>query len=212
MLLVVIGVKDDPASDTGVAARPPIHVVDLKRFTRPFWETTIIGVVFTLARLSEAFLILKASAEGLPSALAPLVLVVMNLVYALGAYPAGKLSDRVPARTLLAAGMICLALADLTLALLPGIAGSFAGIALWGARMALTQGLLAKLVADHSPSDLRGSAYGLFNLATGITLLLAGVIAGLVWDRVGADATFLVGAGFSLTAVLLLYALLRPQE
>lgn len=212
VLLVVIGVKDNPPSHTEVAARPPIRVVDLKRFTRPFWETTIIGVVFTLARFSEAFLILKASAEGLPFALAPLVLVVMNLVYALGAYPAGKLSDRVPARTLLAAGMTCLVLADLTLALLPGIAGTFAGIALWGAHMALTQGLLAKLVADHSPFDLRGSAYGLFNLATGITLLLASVIAGLVWDRVGADATFLVGAGFSLTAVLLLYALLRPQE
>lgn len=210
VLLVVIGVEDTPTVNAEAVARPPIRIIDLKRLTRPFWVTTGIGIVFTLARFSEAFLILKASAEGLPLALAPLVLVVMNLIYALGAYPAGRLSDRTSARSLLGTGMLCLILADLALALVSGLTGVFVGIALWGAHMALTQGLLAKLIADHSPPELRGSAYGLFNLATGITLLLASVIAGVVWDGLGADATFLVGAGFSLIAVLMLFALQRP--
>lgn len=204
VLLVVIGVADAPAVKANATARPPVQMGDLKRLTRPFWETTIIGVVFTLARFSEAFLILKASAEGLPLALAPMVLVVMNLVYALGAYPAGQLSDRIPARFLLASGMGFLILADLALALVPSITAAFVGIALWGAHMALTQGLFAKLVADHSPKELRGSAYGLFNLATGVTLLLASLIAGLVWDAIGAEATFLMGAVFASIAMFLL--------
>ncbi|CAM3277715.1 Inner membrane transport protein YajR [Sphingomonas antarctica] len=208
VLLVVMGVEDVPAAKPDATARPPIQMVDLKRLTRPFWETTVIGVVFTLARFSEAFLILKASAEGLPLALAPLVLVVMNVVYALGAYPAGRLSDRMSARSILVVGMFCLILADLMLALVSGITAAFVGIALWGAHMALTQGLFAKLVADHSPAELRGSAYGLFNLATGVALLLASVTAGLLWVRVGANATFLAGAGFASIAVLLL---LIPQ-
>ncbi len=214
VLLVVVGVEDAQTTKCDASVRPPVRLIDLKRLTRPFWEVTCVGVVFTLARFSEAFLILKASAEGLPPALAPLVLVAMNLVYALGAYPAGRMSDRVPAPRLLAAGMLCLILADLAFGLLSGVAGAFVGIVLWGAHMALTQGLLAKLVADTAPPDLRGSAYGLFNLATGVTLLLASIIAGLVWDDFGADATFLVGAGFSLAALLLLFFLLpaRPAE
>ncbi len=193
-------VRPSPA----VAARSPIRLRDLGQLDRAFWAITTIGVAFTLARFSEAFLILKASAEGLPLTLAPLVLVVMNLVYAIGAYPAGMLSDRAPSRSVLATGMTCLVLADLSLALLPGLSGAMLGIVLWGAHMALTQGLMAKLVADTARSELLGSAYGLFNLATGITLLLASLIAGLVWDSLGADATFLVGAAFSLVALALL--------
>jgi len=212
VMLVLVAVEDAPIVTADAVARVPVRIVDLKRLTRPFWEVTVIGVVFTMARFSEAFLILKASAEGLPLALAPMVLVVMNLVYAIGAYPAGRLSDRIPAKVLLATGMACLIVADLSLALVSGLLGAFAGIALWGAHMALTQGLLAKLVADHSPPELRGSAYGLFNLATGVTLLLASVIAGLVWVRLGANATFLVGGGFSAIAIVLLFAFLRPTE
>ena len=208
VLLVLIGVEDAPNQiHDKTPARPPIRLLDLKKLAASFWHTTGIGVVFTLARFSEAFLILKASAEGLPLALAPLVLVAMNVVYALGAYPAGVLSDRVSGRALLGVGMTCLILADLALALLPGVGGAFVGIALWGGHMALTQGLLAKMVADTSPPHLRGSAYGLFNLATGVTLLVASVVAGLVWDGFGASTTFLVGAGFSLVALLLLFVL-----
>ena len=146
----------------------------------------------------------------MPLALAPLVLVAMNIVYALGAYPAGKLSDRVSARAILAVGMICLMLADLALAILDGIGGAFVGIALWGAHMALTQGLFAKLIADNAAPELRGSAYGLFNLATGLTMLFASVIAGVVWDRFGADATFLVGGTFALLAIVLLFVQRGP--
>ena len=138
-----------------------------------------------------------------PLVLAPLVLVVMNAVYALGAYPAGIWSDRVPARRLFALGLLALIAADLALGLLSGLGGAFLGIALWGVHMALTQGLLAKLVTDHAPADLRGSAFGVFNLMTGVAMLFASVIAGLVWDRFGANATFLVGAGFAAVALLI---------
>ena len=143
-------------------------------------------------------------AAGLPMALAPLVLVVMNAAYALGAYPAGVLSDGRPARQLLMAGLAVLIAADLALACLPGVGGAMLGIALWGGHMALTQGLLAKLVADHAPAAIRGSAFGIFNLATGLAMLAASVIAGLVWDGIGAEATFITSAGFAAAALLLL--------
>lgn len=199
---VLFGVEDAPVASAQVSA-PPVRLIDLKRLPRAFWSVTLVGVVFTLARFSEAFLILKASAEGLPLVLAPLVLVVMNAVYALGAYPAGIWSDRVPARRLFALGLLALIAADLALGLLSGLGGAFLGIALWGVHMALTQGLLAKLVTDHAPADLRGSAFGVFNLMTGVAMLFASVIAGLVWDRFGANATFLVGAGFAAVALLI---------
>jgi len=143
----------------------------------------------------------------LPLALAPLVLVVMNIVYSLGAYPAGALSDALSARGLLLAGIGALIAADLALACAPGLVGVFAGIALWGAHMALTQGLFAKLVADRAPASLRGSAFGMFNLATGVATLTASVAAGLLWDAFGAAATFVAGGAFAAIAgVLLLFA------
>ena len=208
---VLFGVEDAPAARAPVGA-PPIRLIDLKRLPSAFWNVTLVGVVFTLARFSEAFLILKASAEGLPLVLAPLVLVVMNAVYALGAYPAGIWSDRVPARRLFGLGLLALIAADLALGLLSGLGGAFLGIALWGVHMALTQGLLAKLVADHAPADLRGSAFGAFNLLTGVAMLFASVIAGLVWDRFGANATFLVGAGFAAVALLIAAQLRTVSE
>ncbi|MDX2274459.1 MAG: MFS transporter [Hyphomonadaceae bacterium] len=201
--LVIVGVEDSRATDA--KTRPPVRVRDLKRLSARFWGIVALGVVFTLARFSEAFLVLKASAEGLPLALAPLVLVVMNVVYALGAGPAGALSDRVSARGLLFWGLIALIAADFALAFGPGLWGAFSGITLWGAHMALTQGLLTKLVADHAPNDLRGSAFGFFNLATGVTLLIASIIAGLLWDTIGPQATFIAGGGFALIAALMVF-------
>ena len=203
---VLFGVEDAPAATAPtdvLMTSPPVRLVDLKSLPRAFWSVTLIGVVFTLARFSEAFLILKANAGGLPLALAPLVLVVMNAVYALGAYPAGIWSDRVPPRRLFVWGLLALIAADLSLALLPGPGGAFVGIALWGVHLALTQGLLAKLVADHAPADLRGSAFGAFNLMTGVAMLFASVIAGLVWDRFGSGMTFLVGAGLAVIALVI---------
>jgi MFS family permease len=207
-LCVVFGVRDSSdalAVETNRA--PPINFAAISRFSSTFWTVTLIGVVFTLARFSEAFLILKASQSGLPLLLAPLVLVVLNVVYSLGAYPAGVASDRLQAAHLLLFGLAALIAADLTLAFAPGLAGVFIGTALWGLHMALTQGLLSKLVADHAPAELRGSAFGLFNLSTGVAMLLASVIAGLLWDRAGSSTTFIAGAGFAaLAAVIVIIA------
>lgn len=205
VLLVVLGVEDHAHGQAAGHARSPIRLRDLAQLGRAFWTVVLIGVVFTLARFSEAFLVLKATAEGLPLALAPLVLVVMNIVYGLGAYPAGVVSDSFGSRGLLMTGIGALIGADLALALIPSLFGAFLGIALWGAHMALTQGLLAKLVAENAPSHLRGSAFGLFNLATGIALLGASLIAGQLWDAYGAPVTFLAGAGFAVvTGIMVL--------
>jgi MFS family permease len=202
VICVIVGVRDSEAVGE---AQVPIRTREALRLGRPFWMLVAIGVVFTLARFSEAFLILKASGEGLPAAFAPLVLVVMNLVFSVGAYPAGALADTLPARTLLLWGLALLIGADLILAFTGSIAGAFAGIALWGGHMALSQGLLAKLVADQAPAEARGTAFGLYNLASGIALLVASVVAGLLWDAYGPAATFIAGAGFAaLAAVMLL--------
>lgn len=214
VLLVVVSVNDAQGTAGGGPAgerhaRAPVRMSDLRLLPRAFWSLVAIGAVFTLARFSEAFLILKANAVGLPLALAPLVLVAMNAVYMLAAYPLGSLSDRVSAKAMFAWGLILLIAADLALALLPGVAAAFVGIALWGVHMAATQGLFAKLIADRSPPELRGSAYGLFNLVTGVALLAASVIAGIVWDASGAAATFFVGAGCA--AATLAGLLLMPS-
>ena len=212
---VVFGVEEHgekPRGEGGVPRSnvpPPVRLRDLAQFSGAFWIVVAIGVVFTLARFSEAFLVLKANAEGLSLALAPLVLVLMNLIYALGAYPAGVLSDRMPAAGLLLCALVALIAADLAFALMPGLVGAFLGIGLWGVHMALSQGLLAKLVADHAPAHLRGSGFGVFNLATGLSLLIASVTAGLVWDGISPAATFLVGAGFAGLAGVLVIATQR---
>ena len=212
VLFVLLGVEDRAAGPEEKRSRPPIHWADLRRFNGAFWGVVAIGVVFTLARFSEAFLVLKANDEGLPLALAPLVLVVMNVIYSLGAYPAGAWSDRASPTTLLLWGLVALVLADLALALAPGVFGALVGVALWGVHLALTQGLLAKLVAQSAPADLRGSAFGLFNLATGVAMLAASAIAGFLWEGVGPAATFLGGAGFAVLAAALIALVGRQQS
>ena len=202
---VVVGVGEKPRDDGGGDARPPIVVADLSRLPAAFWRVTALGVLFTLARFSEAFLILRASGAGLPLAFAPMVLVAMNLVYSVGAYPAGALSDSRPARALLLWGLFLLVAADAALAAGTNLALVFLGIALWGGHLAMTQGLLSKLVADSAPPDLRGSAFGLFNLATGIFMLAASLLAGLLWQYVGPAATFAAGGLFAAAAALALY-------
>jgi MFS family permease len=205
IVCVLAGVEDRAAADRK-EARAPIRMKDIKRLGATFWLVTGLGLVFTLARFSEAFLVLKADEEGLPLALAPLVLVVMNLVYALGAVPAGIRADRASASSMLAGGLVVLIAADVALAWLPGIAGAFAGIALWGLHMAMTQGVLAKLVADSAPGELRGSAFGVFNLATGLAVLAASTIAGGLWAMLGSDAAFLASAAFAVLAAGVLLA------
>jgi MFS family permease len=189
--------------------RSPLSRAELTRLGADYWWVVAIATVFTLARFSEAFLILRSQSVGLPIALVPAVMVLMNLVYALAAYPAGVLSDRIDRHTILIAGLVLLIVADIVLALSGGIAGVAIGVILWGLHMGLTQGLLATLVADTAPAELRGTAYGTFNLMTGIALLAASVIAGGLWDAIGPKGTFLAGAAFTALAVLGLLTLRR---
>ena len=186
-------------------ARFPLHAGELRQLGAPFWTIAGISAVFTLARFSEAFLILRAEAAGLPIALAPAVLVVMNIVYAAVAYPVGALSDRIGRTRLLGLGFAVLIVADLVLGLGSRLWAIGLGVGLWGLHMGLTQGLLATLVADAAPEARRGTAYGLFNLLGGIAMLLASALAGFLWDRVGPQATFLSGAVFAFAALLLLF-------
>lgn len=165
-----------------------------------------MGAIFTLARFSEAFLILRARNRGLPDYLAPLVFVAMNVVYALAAYPAGLLADRWDRRALMAGGLVVLIAADVTLARASGLGAVALGVGLWGLHMGLTQGVLAAMVADAAPPALRGSAFGFFNLAGGGAMLAASVIAGLLWDKAGPAATFYAGAGFALASLVFIGA------
>jgi MFS family permease len=199
--LIVVAVKDPDGATRDRPARMPLAPAELARLGSAFWIVVAIAAVFTLARFSEAFLILRAQSQGLPLALVPLVLVVMNVAYAVSAYPAGALSDRVDRTAILVAGLALLIAADIALAFAPGIAGVAAGVVLWGLHMGLTQGLLSALVADTAPQDLRGTAFGMFNLVSGIALLAASVIAGALWDVFGAEGTFIAGAGFALAAM-----------
>jgi len=180
----------------------PIQRENLKRFGGPYWWVVSVGAVFTLARFSEAFLVLRAQQGGVPVALVPLVMVAMNLVYALSAYPFGKLSDRMSHRPLLALGLVVLIAADLVLATNDHWGVVLVGVALWGIHMGIVQGLLATMVADTVPADLRGTAYGVFNLVSGLALLFASVLAGLLWDRLGASFTFYAGAAFCIIALV----------
>jgi predicted MFS family arabinose efflux permease len=166
-----------------------------------YWWVVGVGGVFTLARFSEAFLVLRAQQGGLATALVPLVLIAMNVVYSIGAYPFGKLADKMSHRALLAAGLAVLVASDALLALAAHGPLLWAGIALWGLHMAMTQGLLAAMVAGSAPPDLRGTAFGFFNLASGIALLAASALAGWLWDRWGADFTFWCGAGLAAVAL-----------
>ncbi|WP_074684640.1 MFS transporter [Nitrosomonas eutropha] len=174
----------------------PICKENLMRLHATYWWVVGIGAVFTLARFSEAFLVLRAQQGGIPLALVPLVMVAMNLVYAASAYPFGKLSDRISHKILLALGLFVLIVADLVLAIDAHWMTVLVGVALWGIHMGMTQGLLATMVANAAPVDLRGTAYGFFNLISGIAMLIASVVAGLLWDQMGASFTFYASAGF----------------
>lgn len=207
VLLLVVGVQE-PERPAGQPRTQPIRRENLRQLSGAYWWVVAIGAVFTLARFSEAFLVLRVQQGGLALAWVPMVLIVMNVVYALGAYPLGKLADSVSHRHLLALGLVVLMAADALLAWSDRGAIVWAGIALWGLHMAMTQGLLATMVADTAPAALRGTAFGLFNLVSGVAMLIASGLAGLLWDRLGAGATF--GAGMGLAALALLVLLGRP--
>jgi MFS family permease len=176
--------------------RPPLRLADIKTLGAAYWSVVAAGAVLTLARFSEAFLVLRASGTGLAMTLVPLVLVVMNVAYAASAYPAGAWSDRAGRRVVLLAGVGVLVLADVVLAFAPNVWIVMAGVVLWGFHMGLTQGLLAAMVADTAPESLRGTAFGMFNLVAGVAMLVASVLAGLLWDRFGPTGAFAAGALF----------------
>jgi MFS family permease len=202
VILAVVGVQEPDGIKKTSEHGWPIHMKEIRRLSPSFWMVVAIGVVFTFARFSQAFLVLKAQAEGLALALIPLVLVWMNIIYSLTATPAGILSDRIGRVRLLLCGLTALFIGDLTLAFAPGLIAVFIGVGFWGLYLGLSQGLLSALVADTAPEDLRGTAFGFFNLITGGVLLIASVLAGWLWQAFGPTATFSVGAVFSGLATL----------
>jgi MFS family permease len=192
--LVVVGVEDRAAPAAAGALRSPIRRADLRLLGGAYWSVLAVAAALSLARFSEAFLVLRGQSLGLTATSAPLALVAMNVAYAGASYPAGALSDRIGRGTLLAAGFALLAASDVVLALASGVAGLLAGVLLWGLHMGLTQGLLSALVADTAPPAVRGTGFGLFHLASGVALLAASAVAGALWARFGPAATFLAGA------------------
>ncbi|MBK9426443.1 MAG: MFS transporter [Gammaproteobacteria bacterium] len=202
----------EPEPTAGATAREPLALRDARQLPRRFWGVVVLGAVFTLARFSEAFLVLRAQDVGFQLMLVPVVMVVMNVFYALCAYPAGSAADRYRPRTLLLVGLVVLIASDLVLAAASGPVPMLTGAALWGIHMALTQGLLAKLVADTAPVRLRGTAFGIFHLVSGGALLAASAIAGVLWSVLGAPATFAAGAAFAGVAAagLLAYRAAPP--
>ncbi len=212
--VLVYGVREPPTSASAPKERRPIRAAHLRRLGTDYWWLLAITAVLTLARFSEAFLILRAGDVGLSIAFVPVVMVVMNVVYALSAYPAGRLSDTVDRRGLLAGGVALLIASDVVLALAPDFRVVMAGVVLWGLHMGLTQGIFAAMVADMAPEALRGTAFGIYNLAGGAALLLASALAGWLWDTHGPAATFIAGAAFAALALLglvLAWRLLAPR-
>jgi len=207
--ILILAVHEPGRQRADRQVRPPIRWREIGSLSGAFWAVLAVGTIIGLARFSEAFLILRAQDSGLQPAAVPLVLVVMNVVYAVSAYPAGALADRRDPRYILAAGLAVLIAADVILALAPGIGTVLVGVGLWGLHMGLTQGLLAALIARHAPAALRGSAFGLFHLVSGVAVLAASLLAGALWDWGGPQATFTCGAALSAIGLLSALAVLR---
>jgi MFS family permease len=201
--LIAFGVDESGHAPARRAFRSPLHWRALREFPPGYWLIVGIGATFTLARFSEAFLVLRAQQTGLDLAWIPAVMVVMSLAYSLSAYPVGILSDRLDRRFLLALGMVLLIAADLLLGIGRSVTSVFAGVALWGLHMGFTQGILAAMVSETAPSTLRGTAFGVFNLACGLCMLVASALAGWLWDRFGSSTTFLAGAALVVVPLLL---------
>ncbi|MGJ0486724.1 MAG: MFS transporter [Methylomicrobium sp.] len=203
VILIVIGIREPSSKPGQHHFRSPLRLATLRHFQWPYWRVVVIGAVFTLARFSEAFLVLRAQQAGMSIAMIPLVMVMMNLFYALSAYPAGALSDSIDRNHVLSIGLFFLIAADLLLAGAATPSAVLVGASLWGLHMGFTEGILATLVASTTPTELKGSAFGLFNFVSGLFALLASVIAGWLWDFHGGSTTFYAGAGFAALVVVL---------
>ncbi|KVH46844.1 MFS transporter [Burkholderia diffusa] len=208
--LIVFGVREPEQSKPDRHFRSPLRWSALREFPRSYWFVVAAGATFTLARFSEAFLVLRAQQTGLDAAWIPAVMVAMSVTYSLSAWPVGILSDRLDRRVLLAAGMVLLIAADLLLGMGTSTISMFAGVAVWGLHMGFTQGILAAMVSETAPAALRGTAFGVFNLVSGICMLLASSIAGALWTRFGASTTFLAGAALVVVPLCLCRFMPRP--
>ena len=204
VVLIVFGIHEPKHDPIHHRFRAPIDLNVLRRFSGAYWGVVAIGALFTLARFSEAFLILRAQQTGFSVNWVPMVMVVMALFYMLSAYPVGQWSDRVSRRALLSMGLVLLIVADLVLARADSVAMTIVGVALWGLHMGFSQGLLAAMLADTAPSELKGSAFGVFNLVSGLSMLVASVLAGWLWQVYSATVTFYAGAVISALALVLL--------
>jgi MFS family permease len=201
--ILAFGIQE-PERDQSINRKPGLNVATAGLLGSRFWFVTLMAGLFMLARFSEAFLVIKAFEAGLPARYIPLVLVVMSVFYSLTSYPVGVLSDRVGRRSLLFAGLVVLLVADIVLGYSTSVTAMFLGVGLWGLHMGLTQGLLSAMVADTAPAELRGTAFGVFSLVSGVVTLVASVVAGLLWDAHGSWATFMAGAVFTVLAILVL--------
>ena len=210
--LLAYGVQEPTVAKPSDHKGWPISRADLVRMPGAYWRVVIIGVVIAMAGFSEAFLLLKGQQAGLSVALAPLVMVLMNFFYSILATPAGVLSDSIGRYRVLIAGLIALVAADLMLGFIPGFTGLFIGVALWGIYLGLTQGLLSALVADTAPDDLRGTAFGIFDLVAGFAMMAASTLAGVLWERFGSSVTFAVGASFAAFAAIALIVGTKGNE
>jgi MFS family permease len=208
--LLTFGIEE-PVREPGAKRVNPIRWDSIRQLGTSYWWVVVVGAVFALARFSEAFLVLRAMGSGVPIALVPLVMVAMNVVYALSAYPFGKLADTMSHTRLLVAGLAILIASDVALAHGTHWSVVLAGVALWGLHMGMTQGLLATMVSHTAPAQLRGTAFGFFNLLSGVVTLVSSVIAGALWDGLGAAATFYAGVGFCVLAIALLLFRRTPQ-
>ena len=210
--VLVFGVKEPENTKPSPAEKKTINLEEVGKMAPAFWQVVIIAALFSLARFSEAFLVLKAQDSGLNAAFVPAVMVVMNLTYVFSAYPAGKLSDHCDRKTVLGTGIALLVAADAVLAFSDGWPVMMGGVALWGLHMGLTQGLLSAMVTDTAPAHLRGTAYGIFNLACGLSLLAGSILAGVLWDHFGAGATFAAGAAIAALVLTLLVFIIKHKK
>ena len=212
MIILIFGVEE-PKIHYKIDKKPSLQLKEIYNLSSEYWKLVLIAGIFTLTKFSDAFLILKAQAIGFQVTFVPLIMVIMNIIYAFGAYPAGILSDKVNRKVVLLIGIVLLIIANIILAMADDFFMLVLGIIFWGMHMAFTQGLLATMVTDTTAPEIRGTAYGIFNFVCGIAMLLSSIIAGILWDQLGSSSTFIAGAiGAALACICLLVIYIRQNK
>lgn len=197
LAVIVIAMLVREPEQKQATVREPFDWGKARELPGRYWLIVTVGAIFTAARFSDSFLVLRARDVGLSATYAPMIIVVLSCIYAAGSYPAGAAADRVSPRTLLLVGLSFLIAADLVIGLGHSILPVFVGGALWGCHLALTQGVFSKIVAEFTPSDLRGTGFAIFDLGRGIAFVIANTVAGYWWKASGPSATFFSAAAFA---------------